>query len=59
MWTAVADPVCSTAFKQVCKTCFPEGYPWEGASEDEALDQEVEIGMLGAQEGEEDSASEA
>ena len=59
MWTVVADPVCSTAFKRVCKTCFPEGYPWEGLSADEALDQDVEAGMLGAQEGEEDSASEA
>ena len=59
MRTVVAGPVCSTAFKRVCKTCFPEGYPWEGLSADEALDQEVEVGMLGAQEGKEDFASEA
>ena len=59
MWTTVADPVCTTTFKKVCKTCFPEGYPYEDLSTEELVEPEVELGMLGAQEGEEDSASEA
>ena len=59
MWTTVADPVCPTSFKKACKTCFPEGYPWEDLSMEEVVEPEVEVGMLGAQEGEEDSASEA
>ena len=59
MWTTVADPVCTTAFKKVCKTCFPEGYPYEDLSTEEFVEPEVELGMLGAQDGEEDSASEA
>ena len=59
MWTTVADPVCATAFKKVCKTCFPEGYPYEDLSTEEFVEPDVELGMLGAQDGEEDSASEA
>ena len=59
LWTLVADPVCTSSFKKVCKICFPEGYPWEGITEVEAGEQEVELGMLGPQEGEDDTASEA
>ena len=58
LWTPVADPVCESSFKKVCKVCFPEGYPWEGILADDEIEREVELGMLATQAGEEDTASE-
>jgi len=58
LWTPVADPVCESSFKKVCKVCFPEGYPWEGILVDDEVEREVELGMLATQAGEEDTASE-
>ena len=49
LWTPVADPVCESLFKKVCKVCFPEGYPWEGIIVDDDVEQEVELGMLATQ----------